>query len=184
MAAVRGVLAVEANPVGQTATVTFDQGETDVDALRGWIEDCGFHCAGRSVPGHICDPLAGGPAEEEAGAGERAAEAHGHGEGGHAGMSMADMVRDMRNRFLVALAFTVPIVVWSPVGETLFGSIPAVPFGIDLELWQLLLSLPVVLYASSIFCIRWRRPCSSRARSSTRRRRCWPASSSWATGSR
>ena len=146
-----GVLAVEANPVGQTATVTFDPGETDVSALRTWIEDCGFHCAGRSVPGHICDPLVGGPAEEEAGAGDRAAAAHGHGEGGHAGMSMADMVRDMRNRFLVALVFTVPIVVWSPVGETLFGSIPAVPFGLDVELWQLLLSLPVVLYASSIF---------------------------------
>jgi P-type Cu2+ transporter len=42
-------------------------------------------------------------------------------------------------------------VIWSPVGETLFGSMPAVPFGLDMELWQFLLSLPVVLYASSIF---------------------------------
>jgi Cu2+-exporting ATPase len=66
-------------------------------------------------------------------------------------MSMADMVRDMRNRFLVALAFTIPIVVWSPVGETLFGSMPSVPFGLDMEIWQLMLSLPIVLYASSIF---------------------------------
>ena len=37
-------------------------------------------------------------------------------------MSMEAMVRDMRNRFLVALVVTIPIVIWSPVGETVFGS--------------------------------------------------------------
>jgi hypothetical protein len=37
-------------------------------------------------------------------------------------MSMATMVRDMRNRFLVALVFAVLIAVWSPMGEWLFGS--------------------------------------------------------------
>ena len=42
--------------------------------------------------------------------------------GGHAGMSMAAMVRDMRNRFLVALAFTIPIVLWSMVGSELLGT--------------------------------------------------------------
>jgi P-type Cu2+ transporter len=41
---------------------------------------------------------------------ERADDAHGRGHGGHAGMSMDSMVRDMRNRFLVALVFTIPIV--------------------------------------------------------------------------
>ena len=41
---------------------------------------------------------------------ERADDAHGHGHGGHAGMSMEAMARDMRNRFLVALVFTIPIV--------------------------------------------------------------------------
>jgi hypothetical protein len=34
-------------------------------------------------------------------------------------MSMQAMVHEMRDRFLVALVFTIPIVVWSPVGETL-----------------------------------------------------------------
>ena len=37
-------------------------------------------------------------------------------------MSMAAMVADMRNRFLVALIFTVPIVLWSGVGSGLIGS--------------------------------------------------------------
>src|SRR5687768_8545420 len=106
-----GVLDVEANPVAQTASVTFDPATTSVADLKAWVEECGYHCAGRSVPGHICAPMAehgaarGGMAHDHA-AMERAAHAHGHGHGGHAGMSMDSMVRDMRNRFLVALVFT------------------------------------------------------------------------------
>src|SRR5215213_10465985 len=53
-----GVLAVEANPVGQTATVTYDPRQTSVAQLTGWVRDCGYHCAGQSVPQHVCDPLA------------------------------------------------------------------------------------------------------------------------------
>ena len=147
-----GVVAVEANPVAQTANVTFDPEVTSVAELRRWIHDCGYHCAGQSVPGHLCDPLVSpdhGP-HDHAAVG-RSDEAHGHGHGGHAGMSMASMARDMRNRFLVALVFTIPIVAWSMVGTKLFGTELATPFGVDREVWQLLLSLPVVLWASSIF---------------------------------
>jgi Cu2+-exporting ATPase len=52
-----GVIAVEANPVAQTATVTFDSEQTSVVELRRWVQECGYHCAGQSVPGHVCDPL-------------------------------------------------------------------------------------------------------------------------------
>ena len=38
---------------------------------------------------------------------ERAEHAHGDGHGGHAGMSMAAMALDMRNRFLVAALFAI-----------------------------------------------------------------------------
>jgi P-type Cu2+ transporter len=82
---------------------------------------------------------------------DRAERAHGHGHGGHAGMSMDAMVRDMRNRFVVALAFTIPVVLWSMVGTELLGTELPTPFGIDRDVWQFLLSLPIVLYASSIF---------------------------------
>jgi Cu2+-exporting ATPase len=148
-----GVLGVEANPVAQIATVTIDPDRTSVRELRRWVVECGYHCAGRSVPGHVCDPLAD-PAQaplHDPAAVARAEEAHGHGHGGHAGMSMAAMVADMRRRFLVALLFTVPIVLWSDVGKSLFGSELATPFGIDREVFELLLSVPVVFYASSIF---------------------------------
>ncbi len=149
-----GVATVEENPVAQTATVSFDPSATTIEALRGWVEECGYHCAGRSVPGHVCDPLADeeplAPAHDHA-AMERAEHAHGHGHGGHAGMSMEAMVRDMRNRFLVALVFAVPIAVWSPLGESLFGSTPPTPFGMGDDVWQFLLSLPVIFYSSWIF---------------------------------
>ena len=53
-----GVLSVVANAVTGTATVTYDPDVTSVAGLTGWVRDCGFHCAGGSVPEHICDPLA------------------------------------------------------------------------------------------------------------------------------
>jgi Cu2+-exporting ATPase len=151
-----GVLAVDANPVAQTANVTYDPAQTSVAQLRRWVEECGMHCAGQSVPGHICDPMAephaphGGISHDPAVL-ERAEDAHGHGHGGHAGMSMDSMVRDMRNRFVVALVFTIPIVLWSMVGTELLGTELATPFGIDRDVWQFVLSLPIVFYASTIF---------------------------------
>ena len=53
-----GVLSVDANAVAQTASVTFDPARTSVSALVGWIRECGLHCAGQSVPGHLSEPLA------------------------------------------------------------------------------------------------------------------------------
>ncbi|MBI5309985.1 MAG: copper-translocating P-type ATPase [Actinobacteria bacterium] len=143
-----GVVSVEANSISQTATVEFDPASTSVAELSEWVEECGYHCAGKSVPGHVCDPM---HQVDHAADAERAHAAHGHGHGGHAGMSMQDMERDMRRRFLVALAFTIPTIVWSPVGESIFGSMPPTPFGLAEDIWMLLLSLPIVLYASSVF---------------------------------
>ncbi|MEP7224532.1 MAG: heavy metal translocating P-type ATPase, partial [Actinomycetota bacterium] len=147
-----GVFSVDANPVAQTATVEYDPAQTTVEALGLWVEECGYHCAGRSVPGHVCDPLAHeeplAPAHDHA-AVERADEAHGH--GGHAGMSMDAMVRDMRNRFFVAVVFAVPIAIWSELGDRIFGGTPPTPFGMGDDVWEFLLSLPVIFYASWIF---------------------------------
>ncbi|HEX6311033.1 MAG TPA: heavy metal translocating P-type ATPase [Acidimicrobiia bacterium] len=140
-----GVVDVEANPVAQSATVTFDPATTDVDELRRWVEECGLHCDGQSVPGHICDPLveAGAAADSE-----RAA-AHEH----HAGMSMDAMAADMRNRFLVAALFSIPILLWSPIGRDVLDFDIAAPFGLRDDVWSLLLSLPVVLYSAQIFFV-------------------------------
>ena len=109
-----GVLAVEANPVAQTATVDLRPGDRPRSrTCARWVEECGYHCAGRSVPGHVCDPMRARrpphdaarrtPASTRADARRRRT-----GHGGHAGMSMDAMVRDMRNRFLVALRLRDP----------------------------------------------------------------------------
>ncbi|MTD43663.1 heavy metal translocating P-type ATPase [Conexibacter sp. W3-3-2] len=150
-----GVLEVEANVVAQTATVVFDPGLTSVEDLQGWVVECGYHCAGQSVPGHVCDPYAqeGLPGPRDGAAVERAGKAHGDGDGGHAGMSMDAMARDMRNRFLVALTFAIPTVLWSMVGAQVLGTELATPFGMDRDVWLLVLSLPIVLYACSIFFV-------------------------------
>ncbi|MFI9438314.1 cation transporter, partial [Streptosporangium sp. NPDC052375] len=167
-----GVLEVEVNPVAQTATVVFDPARTSLAELRAWVIECGYHCAGQSVPSHICDPMdepdpsatghdehhgavqergqAGtavlpqrrrsgrdmpvghaahdahvGPAAmdhaEHPGPGEVETLPSPHEMMGHGGMSMAAMVADMRNRFLVALLFSIPIVAWSPIGTEVLG---------------------------------------------------------------
>lgn len=64
----------------------------------------------------------------------------GHG----AGMDMQDMVRDMRNRFLVSLIFSVPIFLYSPMGMRVAPLKP--PFGIDLNVVLFFLASAAILY--------------------------------------
>jgi Cu2+-exporting ATPase len=52
-----GIHGVQANPVSQTATVTFDQDLTSVRELARCVEGCGYHSVGQSVPAHLCDPI-------------------------------------------------------------------------------------------------------------------------------
>ena len=164
-----GVRSVEANPVAQTATVSYEPGVTSVAELRRWIEECGYHCAGQSVPGHVCHPMQephpDGHADHGAHGGHDDDHGHGAGEGetatpsphdmmghgGHGAMSMADMVADMRRRFLVAAVFSVPILLWSPIGRDVLGFEVAAPFGLRDDVFMLLLSLPVIFYSAWIF---------------------------------
>ncbi|MCZ3388042.1 MAG: heavy metal translocating P-type ATPase [Actinomycetia bacterium] len=167
-----GVLTVEVNPVAQTANVTYDPTVTSVAELSGWVRDCGYHCSGQSVPAHVCDPLTephapvtahdehaeprvepdthAGHEGHAAPAAMTAQDAMGHG-GHHGGMSMDAMVADMRRRFLVAAALSVPILLYSPIGRDVLGFTAAAPFGLRDDVFSLLLSLPVVFYSAWIF---------------------------------
>ena len=159
----RGVSAVEVNAVNQTATVVFDPALTSVAELSDWVRDCGFHCAGRSLPEHLCEQMPQRPhaAEPSAAGGEHAHHGHGAvaqpsphemmGHGGHAGMSMESMARDMRNRFLVALLLAISIMLWSPMGREMLGFRVPAPFGLRDDVFTFLLSLPVVFYSAWIF---------------------------------
>jgi Cu2+-exporting ATPase len=146
-----GVLHVEANSPNETATVHYDPSVTTLAELDRFVEECGYHCSGRSVPGHVCNPLEepAKPREHEAHV-EHAAAAH-TGHGGHAGMSMNEMVSDMRRRFFVALVFAVPIFLYSPIAVEVFGLEMPAPFGIRTDVLSLALSLPVLGYSSVVF---------------------------------
>ncbi len=167
-----GVIEVDVNPVAQTANVTYDPAVTSVAELSTWVQDCGYHCAGQSVPDHVCDPMAephnGVPSADDAehgavdhgamdhGAMDRdaapmtAQDAMGHG-GHHGGMSMDAMVADMRRRFLVAAILSVPILLYSPIGRDVLGFTASAPFGMRDDVFSLLLSLPVIFYSAWIF---------------------------------
>ncbi|MGZ5393677.1 MAG: heavy metal translocating P-type ATPase, partial [Mycobacterium sp.] len=101
-------------------------------------------------PASAPSPTAGEVRAHEAAPARTPQETMGHG-CGHVGMSMDQMVRDMRNRFLVALALSIPIMLWSPMGRDMFGFTVPAPFGLRDDVFTLLLSLPVVFYSAWIF---------------------------------
>jgi Cu2+-exporting ATPase len=75
----------------------------------------------------------------------------GHG----AGHDMHAMAQDMRNRFYVALAFNIPILVYSPMGG-MFAP-PQPPFGLDMNLWLFFFATGAVIYPSwPFFVAAWR----------------------------
>ena len=101
------------------------------------------------------DPAAGGHEGHAAHGGQSPMPASMAYEMGHGGDDMAAMVRDMRNRFLICLVFTVPIFVYAPMGG-LFKP-PTPPFGLRLDLWLFFLASAAILYPSwTFFVSAWR----------------------------
>ncbi|WP_460834102.1 heavy metal translocating P-type ATPase [Nocardioides hungaricus] len=123
------------------------------------------------MPHHVCDPMLepghtdldgqaahgghaayeGHPAHANAAASPVSSPHDAMGHGGHGAMSMDDMVRDMRNRFLVALLLAVPVSLYSPMGRDMLGFDAAAPFGLRDDVFTLILSLPVIFYSAWIF---------------------------------
>ncbi|MDO8945122.1 MAG: heavy metal translocating P-type ATPase, partial [Desulfobacterales bacterium] len=139
-----GIHTAAVNYVAGSATVAYDETATDLQAIETGVRVCGYHCAGAQLPRHLCAPeerLAAGRAHEAHAA---TADAMAHEMGHGAGMDMQAMARDMRNRFLIATAFTVPVFVYSPMGGMFTP--PAPPFDLPLNVWLFLLASVAVLY--------------------------------------
>ena len=64
---------------------------------------------------------------------------------------MDDMVRDMRNRFVVAAVLALGIILWSPMGRDILGFTVAGAVRPARRRLRPLLSLPVVFYSAWIF---------------------------------
>lgn len=65
----------------------------------------------------------------------------------HAGMHHDDdlhaAARDMRNRFIVAALFAIPVFIWSPMG---MAEPPPIPFGLRANVWLWLFASGAILY--------------------------------------
>ena len=171
-----GIAGADANPVSQTVTVRHDEAALGPDDVRRLIERFGCACGGEIVPSGVCEgeqpailggsipgqtPHAGhrdhaaGLAAAEAPPREMAQMAHAMGHG--AGMSMDDMVRDMRNRFLLAFILAIPVFLYSPLATDVFGIELPTPFGIRPDILLFLLATPAVVWSGQIFFVgAWR----------------------------
>lgn len=93
--------------------------------------------------------------EEHSGHGAHDAMAHGMGH--PVDMSMVAMVRDIRNRFVVALILAIPVFSYSPLFTQIFRIQPPLPFGLTNEVLSFILATPAVLYGGQIFYVgAWR----------------------------
>ena len=97
--------------------------------------------------GHaMATPAAGAPVQ-----GEMAQTAHAMGHGG--GMTMDEMVRDMRTRFVVAFILAIPIFLYSPLATEVFNIDLGTPFGMDPNILAFLLATPAVLWSGRMFFV-------------------------------
>jgi Cu2+-exporting ATPase len=163
-----GVHDVAANSLTNTVVVRYDDTRTTQAALEQLIQECGLHCRGEVVPQHVCAPMSGTVAGDGAHsghdmaahaahvpAGEMAQMAHEMGHGG--GMSMDDMVRDMRKRFWVTLLLGAAVTLYSPIASEVFGLRLSAPLGLSNDLLMFLLATPAVLWGGQMFFVgAWR----------------------------
>jgi len=56
LAKLAGVKKADVNYVAGSATVLFDETQTDLAAIKARVHECGYHCAGEQVPRHVCVP--------------------------------------------------------------------------------------------------------------------------------
>lgn len=119
-----GVQGVHLDRTRAVAHVTIDPRATNAAALHQALRRAGYGC--------VChEAVVETPAE------------HRHAPDAHAGHG-AHMVRDMLRRFVGSAILTVPIIVYSPLGTSLFGRELASPFGLSRGLLSFALTSIVV----------------------------------------
>src|SRR2546423_12913906 len=162
---------VEASYVSQTVTITYDETRLDETQLREMVEDCGFACGDPLTrftgPGATVSQLTEAarahrtmvlPAmEDRAEASAPAKMDMGIVDHSMMGHDMRDpamaraMEADMRTRFFVSLLLTIPVILYSPLGTSLFKLHLPTPFGISPNWVLLVLATPIVWWGGWIF---------------------------------
>ena len=163
-----GILQVEVNQVSGSVLLVYDEAVTSLDVIKEKLSECGHHCGGELVPTHLCEQdRTAMPATHHAHAAhtKQALPTHadpsktnvstphsehsdmasmGHEMGHGAGMDMQAMARDMRNRFIVALVFAVPVFLYSSMGLEFLELEP--PFGIERNIFLFVLASGAIIY--------------------------------------
>ena len=168
LAQIPGVQSVHLDRTRAVAHLGYDPGRIEEAELRRQLHGAGYACTCKDCepsttqPGHPGighkhhaqdHPAPAAPRQNRPSTGpaghDHAAMARGgqdtsgpinHDE--HAGHG-ASMVDDMLRRFVISLVLTVPLVLYSPIGET-FGFTAMPPFGLSMAWFGLILSTPVV----------------------------------------
>ncbi|PYE53934.1 heavy metal translocating P-type ATPase [Deinococcus yavapaiensis] len=155
---VEGVEGVHVDRTRAVAHLTYDSAVVNDTELRRRLHNAGYDCdcqdctPSTAQPGHPSIGHEHHHAHHSASAAhDHAATRHGtqgeavmdHSAHGQASGHGAHMVNDMLLRFAVSLVLTVPVVLYSPIGET-FGFTALPPFGLSMAWFGLLLSTPVV----------------------------------------
>jgi len=162
---VPGVESVTVNFAAENATVRYDESRLAIADIRSAVRQRGYEPAvpapqdndgpaaaappvAALQPSAAPKPSAASPAPVMS---DEMAQEMGHGDN----LDLTAMVRDMRNRFWSCLAFSVPLCVYSPMGDLFVP--PAPPFGMELNLWLFFLASAAILYPSwPFFVAAWR----------------------------
>lgn len=178
LARMPGVRSVHVDRTRSVAHVGYDPARTDRGTLMAALESGGYDCTCEDCPDSCCQPgdpavdaadampRAGGHGEDPAGrhAGGHPGGAGGHAETGHEGHRGdpsaedgdehaghgAAMVDAMLRRFVVCAVLTIPIILYSPIGESI-GFTAHPPFGLSMAWFGLILGTPVVLWGGWVF---------------------------------
>lgn len=165
-----GVEAADANFATGMLQVRYLRSATEPTRIASAIRACGFACRAPSAEASApAVPPAAGPAPDDH-AGHGSGHGHtkpavaalqakvdhaGHGpeasaktgsdphEGMHHGGDLHAAAADMRRRFVIALVFSIPLFIWSPMG---LMSAPPTPFGLTENVWLWLLASGAVIY--------------------------------------
>jgi P-type Cu2+ transporter len=173
-----GVHHASANAINETLTVHYDSAQISLAQLQDAAKGCGYLCRGDAVPDHMAEHAHTGhagmaapvPVPASVAPGEAAMMPDHSMHGGHAiapvastedhsahggrpGMTAADMERDMRKRFLVSLALTIPVFLVSHLASQILGIMISLPFGLSDKLFGFLLTTPIVVYGAWPFYI-------------------------------
>jgi P-type Cu2+ transporter len=149
------------DPAGQRSDRSQHAGKPMPDSMKGMTATAGAADRAPKAPGHSAHSShAGKDAGQDPHAAHRASAASDkadmmHDMGHTPGMSMQDMVTDMRNRFFVALLFAIPVFVYSPMGAML-GDF-STPFGLDRKVFLFIVATCGIAYpAWPFFVAAWR----------------------------